>query len=74
MSGLLVLSLSLLAALVYSLFLIHGLRRRLAYQASRLATFEQFSGDWIWQQDAQFRFIDAGPATAAGDDGFAEED
>ena len=68
MSGLLVLSLSLLAALVYSLFLIHGLRRRLAYQASRLATFEQFSGDWIWQQDAQFRFIDAGPATAAGDD------
>ena len=59
MSGLVVLSLSLLAALVYSLFLIHGLRRRLERQTSRLATFEQFSSDWIWEQDADFRFTDA---------------
>ncbi|MCB1909854.1 MAG: PAS-domain containing protein [Rhodocyclaceae bacterium] len=66
MPGLLVLSLSLLAALVCCLYLIRGLRRRLDHLDSRLAAFEEFSSDWIWEQDADFRFTDSGPDATDG--------
>ncbi len=56
MHGIELTSLALLGALAYALLLIHRLRGALARQAASLAAFEEFSGDWTWEQDDQFRF------------------
>ncbi|MCB1957910.1 MAG: PAS-domain containing protein [Rhodocyclaceae bacterium] len=56
MLGITLLALTLLAALLVALAWIARMRDRLAAADAVLDTYDEFSGEWCWEQDSEFRF------------------